>query len=127
MMPEDSNDFNGENEPLKSGEQLNSDQLKDASQSDAAAENAREAERVQEASRAAVPAYQLDDEKLEKDAERRMKQKTDEAQPLTTRGTPEEIDENLSGSTNLNLDQLRKEGDPGGASREGEEPEERLF
>lgn len=33
--------------------------------------------------------------------------------PLTTQGTPEEIEENLGGTTNLSLDQLKKEGDAG--------------
>ncbi|WP_407431386.1 hypothetical protein [Arcticibacter sp.] len=33
--------------------------------------------------------------------------------PLTTQGTQEEIEENLGGTTNLSLDQLKKEGDAG--------------
>jgi len=35
------------------------------------------------------------------------------AKPLTTQGTQEEIQENLGGTTNLSLDQLKKEGDAG--------------
>jgi len=35
------------------------------------------------------------------------------AKPLTTQGTQEEIEENLGGTTNLSLDQLKKEGDAG--------------
>lgn len=33
--------------------------------------------------------------------------------PLTTQGTQEEIEENLGGTTNLSLDQTKKEGDAG--------------
>ncbi|PRY50293.1 hypothetical protein B0I27_10914 [Arcticibacter pallidicorallinus] len=36
-----------------------------------------------------------------------------DSKPLTTQGTPEEIEENLGGTTNLSLDQLKKEGDAG--------------
>jgi hypothetical protein len=127
MMPENSNNFNGNNDPLKSGEIPKGDQLQDAAKSDAASENAREAERIQEAARSAIPAYQIDDEKLEKDAEARKQNEADTSQPLTTQGRQEEIEENFSGSTNLNLEQLKKEKDPGGFNLEGEEPEERLF
>lgn len=127
MMPENSNHFNGDNDPLKSGDIPKGDQMQDASKSDAASENAREAERIQEASRAAVPAYQVDDEKLEKDYEGRKEREAEANQPLTTQGSKEEIEENFSGSTNLTLEQLKKEKDPGGAKLEGEEPEERLF
>jgi hypothetical protein len=38
--------------------------------------------------------------------------------PLTTQGTSEEIEENMGGSTNLSLDQLKKEGDPEGMDGE---------
>lgn len=39
--------------------------------------------------------------------------KADASKPLTTQGTQEEIEENLGGTTNLSLDQLKKEGDAG--------------
>ena len=131
MVPE-TNNHNKENEtPLTPGEVDRRDDLKDASTSDAAAGNARESERIQEASRAAVPAYQIDTEKLERDDEgRRDREKAEKEahdRPLTTEGSQEEIEENLSGSTNLTLDQLKKERDPGGFSLEGEEPENREF
>lgn len=35
-------------------------------------------------------------------------------QPLTTQGSEEEIEENLGGTTNLSLDQLKAERDPEG-------------
>jgi len=35
------------------------------------------------------------------------------SKPLTTQGTQEEIEENLGGTINLSLDQLKKEGDAG--------------
>lgn len=38
---------------------------------------------------------------------------TENHRPLTTQGTQEEIEENLGGTTNLSLDQLKKEGDAG--------------
>ena len=127
-MPENSNNFNGDDEPLRSKEGSDDDRLRDASTSDAAAENARESERIQEAARAAVPAYQLDDDKLKQDDEGRATgentKKGENERPLTVQGSEEEIEENFSGSTNLTLDQLKKEGDPGGYGPEGPEPEE---
>ena len=123
MMPENSNDFNGEDQPLRPEATGNDDRLQDASNSDAAAENARETERIKEASRAAVPSYQLDEDPQEgqnKGAENHTKLNEDD-EPATTQGTEEEIEENLSGTTNLSLDQLKKERDPGGYSLEGEE------
>jgi hypothetical protein len=122
MMPENSNSVNGDNEPLRSGEGSD-DRLKDASTSDAAAENARESERIQEAARAATPAFQLDEDKLERDAQGRKEREAQSRQPLTTQGDKDELEENFSGSTNLSLDQLKKERDPGGYSPEGPEPE----
>lgn len=131
MMPE-TNSHNNENDKSFSRQEARpGDELKDASTSDAAAENARESERIQEAARAAVPAYEIDVEKFERDDEgRRNREKAEKEahdRPLTTEGSQEEIEENLSGSTNLTLDQLKKERDPGGFSLEGEEPENREF
>jgi len=37
-------------------------------------------------------------------------------QPLTTQGSEKEIEENMGGTTNLSLDQLKKEGDPEGTN-----------
>jgi hypothetical protein len=39
-------------------------------------------------------------------------------QPLTTQGDISEIEENMGGTTNLSLDQLKKEGDPEGMDGE---------
>ena len=118
MMPENSNTFNGDDQPLRSGDSGNDDRLKDASNSDAAADNARENERVQEASRAAVPSYQWDDRS--QDNENAADANT---QPPTTQGSEEEIEQNLSGTTNLTLDQLKKNRDPNGFNLQSEEPE----
>jgi hypothetical protein len=38
--------------------------------------------------------------------------------PLTTQGDSEEMEENMGGTTNLSLDQLKKEGDPEGMDGE---------
>jgi hypothetical protein len=127
MMPENNNTPESNNRPADGGEGGDINRMVDASQSDAAAENKRESERIQEASRAAVPAFQIDDEKLDKDAEGREERDAEANRPLTTQGTEEEIGENFSGSTNLTLEQLKKERDPGGFSLEGEEPEDRSF
>lgn len=40
---------------------------------------------------------------------------TDEVPPLTTQGNIGEIEEQMGGTTNLNLDQLKQEGDPEGS------------
>ena len=105
MMPETNSDNKGDRKPFTPENAGQADGLKDASTSDAAAENARESERIQEAARAAVPAYQLDIDKLERDDEGRHNRekaaKEAHDRPLTTEGTKEEIEENLSGSTNL--------------------------
>lgn len=131
MMPENNKNIEGNNEPLSSGASGDDNRMKPARISDAAAENERESERIQEAARAAEPAYQLDIDKLERDDEgrhqREKAEKEAQERPLTTEGSREEIEENLSGSTNLTLDQLKKERDPGGFSLEGEEPEDREF
>ena len=119
MMPENSSNVNGGNDPLMPNETGNDDRLQDASSSDAAAENARESERIREASRAAEPAYQLD---LDKDKPvNRANANTDE--PVTTQGDDDELEENMSGTTNLTIEQLKKEGDPGGYSAEGPDVE----
>ena len=39
-------------------------------------------------------------------------------QPLTTQGDITEVEENMGGTTNLTLDQLKKEGDPEGMDGE---------
>jgi len=124
MMPENNNSLSGDNDPLRTGTNGNDDRLQDASNSDAAAENARESERIREASRAAVPSYQLDE-----DSEVTNEDREDaiEQDPLTTQGSEDEIEENLSGTTNLTIEQLKKEGDPGGYSPEGPEPNDPNF
>lgn len=127
MMPENKNTPEGENRPAGAADSGDINKMVDASKSDAAAENERESERVQEASRAAIPAFEIDEEKLEKDAEGRAEREAEANRPLTTQGTGEELEENFSGSTNLTLEQLKKERDPGGAKLEGEEPEDRTF
>ena len=126
MMPENSNNFNGEDQPLRSGSNANDDRLQDASNSDAAAENARESERIQEAARAATPSYELgeQDEFATPDDERVP---YGDKEAPSTRGDAEGLDEDMSGTTNLTLEQLKKERDPGGYGLEGEEPEERKF
>jgi len=127
MMPENSSNFNGEDQPLRSGVNGNDDRLQDASNSDAAAENAREAERIQEAARAASPSYELDIQSQpgrQKDA---GKGDDTNQQPPSTQGGDEDIEEDMSGTTNLTLEQLKKERDPGGFSLEGEEPKDREF
>jgi hypothetical protein len=127
MVPENNNAPESKDRPSTADESRDINKMVDASQSDAAAENKRESERIQEASRAAVPAFQIDDEKLEKDAEGREEREAEAGRPLTTQGSEEEIEENFSGSTNLTLEQLKKERDPGGFSQEGEDPEDRSF
>ncbi|NEU09445.1 hypothetical protein GZH53_14060 [Flavihumibacter sp. R14] len=119
MMPENSNRFNGDDQPLRPGDGGNDDRLRDASSSDAAADNARENERTAEASRVAVPSYQRDEQSIDRENEADTN-----PQPPTTQGSEEEIEENLSGTTNLTLDQLKKVRDPGGFNLESEEPEE---
>lgn len=115
MMPENNNVFNGDDNPLKSGENGNDDRLQDASNSDAAAENARESERIQDASSAATPSFELNANKDETGTGRDINNDG----PPTTQGSEEDIEENLSGTTNLTIEQLKKEGDPGGHSFEG--------
>jgi hypothetical protein len=126
MMPENSSNFNGEDQPLRSGDNGNDDRLQDASNSDAAAENAREAERIQEAARAASPSYELDDREEFATPDDESPAYGDK-QGTSTKGSVEDIEEDMSGTTNLTLEQLKKERDPGGFSLEGEEPEEREF
>jgi len=116
MMPENNNNFNGEDQPLQSANNGNDDRLQDASNSDAAAENARETERIREAARAATPAYELDDQNQAAAGDRAGAGQ----QPPSTRGDAEAIEEDMSGTTNLTLDQLKKERDPGGFNAEGE-------
>ena len=117
MMPEKNNVFNGDNNPLRSGENGNDDRLQDASNSDAAAENARESEQIQEASRAATTSFQLGTD----EGEDKAKRDVNNEEPPTTQGSEEEIEENLSGTTNLTIEQLKKEGDPGGFTDESEQ------
>lgn len=123
MMPENSNNFNGDDQPLKSNVTGNDNRAQDASNSDAAANNARESERIQDAARASVPSYQIDEDREEGHEQSTDNQASSDQndEPATTQGTEEEIEENLSGTTNLTLDQLKKERDPGGYSLEGEE------
>lgn len=123
MMPENSNNFNGDDQPLKPEGAGNDDRAQDASNSDAAANNARESERIQEASHAASPSNRVDAESGEREgggSNSRGNLQENEI-PASTQGTEEEIEENLSGSTNLSLDQLKKVRDPGGHSLEGRE------
>lgn len=127
MMPENNNTPESDNRPAGAEGSKDLNRMVDASKSDAAAENERESERIQEAARAAIPAFQLDDEKLEKDAEGHAEREAEANRPLTTQGSGEEIGENFSGSTNLTLEQLKKERDPGGFKLEGEEPEDKTF
>jgi len=122
MMPENSNKFNGDDHTSKPEATANNDRVQDISNLDAGSENANETERIQEASRAAVPPYQIDEDndlRLNQDTENRANPR-EENEPATTQGTEGEIEENLSGTTNLSLDQLRKEGDPGGHPLEGQ-------
>ena len=121
MMPENSNRFNGDDQPLRSEATGNEDRPQDASNSDAPAENARESERIQEASRAATPSYEIDADLVNGQNEAtENRANTNDDEPATTQGSEEEIEENLSGTTNLSLDQLKKERDPGGYPLEGE-------
>lgn len=138
MTPENNDALNDQHDQLK-GDEKSREKLVNARLSDAASENARESERVQEAARAAVPAYELnlEDQKppekpvttaksvevTPQDKERQKpEQETTPTQPLKQpASTPDrtgETDENLSGSTNLSLDQLKKERDPGGFNTE---------
>ncbi|HUH32508.1 MAG TPA: hypothetical protein VLZ28_01065 [Daejeonella sp.] len=117
MMPENTNNFNGEDQPLNPEVTGNDDRAQDASNSDAAANNAREGERIQEATHAAAPSDQVD---AQSEDRRNQPNSQENDMPATTQGTEEEIEENLSGSTNLSLDQLKKEKDPGGHSLQGE-------
>jgi len=119
MMPENNNNFNGEDQPLRSGNSANDDRLQDASNSDAAAENARESERIQEAARAARPSYELDDQNQGTSDDQRAENTA--GQPPSTQGNADEIEEDMSGTTNLTLEQLKKERDPGGFTAEGSE------
>ncbi|MBC7743779.1 MAG: hypothetical protein H7096_01605 [Flavobacterium sp.] len=114
MMPENSNQPEETNEPLRTGENDNDDRLQDTSNSDAAADNARETERIQEVSRANPPALESDaDDEPESNVNNHINE-----DPLTTQGSEDEIEENLSGTTNLTLEQLKHERDPGGYTNE---------
>lgn len=118
MMPENSNSFNGDDQPLRSGNNGNDDRLQDTSNSDAAADNARETERIQEAARAAVPSFELDDQN-ETGGQNETRSDSDaNQQPPSTQGSDEELEEDMSGTTNLTLEQLKKERDPGGFAEE---------
>ncbi len=70
--------------------------------SDAAYDNQRDTERMLEASEAARPSYELN---LEAD-------RKPEKKPSKTKGSGENKKEELGGTTNLSLDQLKDEGDP---------------
>ena len=118
MMPENSNNFNGDDQPLRSGNNGNDDRLQDTSNSDAAADNARETERIQEAARAAVPSYELDDENQSSGQNQTGSESDANEQPPSTQGSDEELEEDMSGTTNLTLEQLKKERDPGGFDAE---------
>jgi hypothetical protein len=115
MMPESNNTINGENDPLRSDRNESNDHLQDASNSDGAAENASESERIREASRASEPANQMETG-TDKHPQNRDNANTDE--PLTTQGSNEEIEESMSGTTNLTIEQLKREHNPGGYSAE---------
>lgn len=91
------------------------DHLKDASSSNAAADNARELEQMNEAERAARPSYELegDDENVAgEDADRKVRMDDEKLESVEEMSGEDE--ETLSGSTNLSLDQLKKEHDPAG-------------
>ncbi len=137
MITENSNVFDGKNEQLKADGDNKKKCIKlvKAKISDAASDNEWEIERVLEASNAASPSYELhldDSNKDEikdsyhqtqkssttwicdtsKNEAENLQPKTQE--PLTIQNDDDEIEECLSGTTNLSLEQLKKEGDPEG-------------
>ena len=116
MMPENNSNSNGDNEPLRSGDNNNDDRLPDINNSDAAAENAGETERILEKSRAATSSLHPD----AVEPKDKKRQGRENENPPTTQGSEQEIEENLSGTTNLTIEQLKKEGDPGGYPVEGQ-------
>ena len=116
MMPENHNNSKGDNVPLWSVENNNDDRLPDTNNSDAAAENASETERIPEKSGAATSSFHPD--AVEHKDEKRLGRENEN--PPTTQGSEQEIEENLSGTTNLTIEQLKKEGDPGGHPDEGQ-------
>lgn len=105
--------------------------LVDAKKSDAASVNERDTERMLEASEASEPSYELhlDDNTGEHPSQNRRRPKEAENQGTTNadkgRNTDvpkgiehmqesKEAGEELGGTTNLSLEQLKKEGDPEG-------------
>ena len=57
---------------------------------------------------------QQQDEAINSNKQNAAANRTTAERPLTTQGTEKEIEENMGGTTNLTLDQLKKEGDPEG-------------
>ena len=79
------------------------DKMQDAGNADAAKFNADEQERF------------VNEREGRNDADAGTAAPTGETgPPLTTQGNIEEIEENMGGTTNLSLDQLKKEHDPEG-------------
>ena len=116
MMPENLSNSNSDNEQLRSVDNNNDDRLPDTNNSDAAAENAAETERILEKSGAATSSFHPD--AVEPKDEKRQGRENEN--PPTTQESEQEIEENLSGTTNLTIEQLKKEGDPGGYPDEGQ-------
>ena len=83
------------------------DKMQDASNADAAKFNTDEQERF------------VNERESGNDDDSDIAQPTGETEPpLTTQGNIEEIEENMGGTTNLSLDQLKKEHDPEGMNDE---------
>ncbi len=113
MMPENNRDFDSQNQQLKSDGNGGDDRLQDTSNSDAAANNARQTERIQQVGRAAEPSFRLD----ENGHQANTGKENGTPEGTESESTEEDLsDETLSASTNLSLDQLKKEKDPGGLS-----------
>ena len=136
MIPENNNAFNGSDKELKAdeGKENKGVKLVNAKISDVASDNVRDTERVLEASKAAVPSYELHLENPNKTIKIEDPQPetqtplatrndglhlednnsnetedldTETQKPLTIQDYQQRIDENLSGTTNLSLEQLK--------------------
>lgn len=104
------------------------DREQDVNNADAAKYNADEFERSiasRDVAKTKNTGSNVDEVRFNKEAQEKAvnQRQSDEAgnkastqQPLTTQGSEKEIEENMGGTTNLSLDQLKKEGDPEGTN-----------
>jgi hypothetical protein len=108
MMDINDNGLNNQEDFLNT----DNDKMQDAANADAAKFNTDEQQRFVEERQGNESA---DEENLTAGS---TETTVESEQPLTTQGDISEVEENMGGTTNLSLDQLKKEGDPEGMDGE---------